>query len=453
MAKETQKAITKFAKVTIVQRALNPGVIVQHGKPTEQTAVVYHGVEGEGAADADDFSNFRLIGKRASKRNEDESEWDSNARQPAMQTYSSDKNLRIQASRLHKQSTQYGNTASAVSNNSAMAPEPVVPQRIVPGLTTTTKAAAGTSSLQQQRALVAELRAKEKMPIANRASAATQAGERTGLAGWGIDEAKKSQVQKRNQNAFQLIADGDAPFGDMVATCDQGLAPSLYAPDAASITVSDTAFLFEVGPSTPATDEPEQQPLRRSSFSGSGVAADTAALNSLISAQLPTEPQDAAPIVDYDQLFSLEDGALVVLDKQSGFFLHLEHVHGQDPEMIGFQDEAGNVTYYVVVRASAKLAQQQASAAATAGHMAADSSCLDGSGNVIDRPSATHCALGPSAQENKAPLAMVNPGLGATRGGHAFTGMTIAATAEAVQEGMVKDDEDELNDLLALCLA
>ncbi|GIL50790.1 hypothetical protein Vafri_6928 [Volvox africanus] len=450
VTKENQKAITKVAKVTVVKRASNPGVIAQHLKPTGQRPSVYHGGEGEGTADADDFSNFRPIGKRASKRNEDESEWDKmerSASQPVIQPYNCDKLFRNQAPRLQKQSTDYGIAASAVSNNSVMAPEPVVPQRIIPGWTDSTKAVAGISNLQQQRALVAELRAKEKMPTANRAGVAIQAGERKCRIGSGMDEATKSQLPERSEKkASHLIPGTYGPSADMLATCDQGLTPSLHDLTAASAAVSDTGLLFEIGPSTPAADEPKQQPLCRS-FSGSGVAADTAALNSPISAQLPSELQDTDPIVDYDQLFSLDDGALVVMDKQRGFFLHLEQVYGPDPEMIGFQDEAGNVSYYVVVRASVHKAQQEAAAATTE----ADRSCLDVSGQAIDWPGVTHYALGPSAQENKAPAAI--SGLDGTRRGHVFSGETVGAMPEVVQKGMDQDDEDELNDLLALCLA
>ncbi|GLI60692.1 hypothetical protein VaNZ11_002896 [Volvox africanus] len=448
VTKENQKAITKVAKVTVVKRASNPGVIAQHLKPTGRRPFVYGG-EGEETADADDFSNFLPIGKRASKRNEDKSEWENSASQPAIQPYNSDKRFRNRAPRLQKQSTDYGIAASAVSNNSAMAPEPVATQRIIPGWTDTTKTAAGISNLQQQRTLVAELRAKEKMPTANRAGVATLAGERKGRTESGRDEVAKSQLQERSQKkASDLFAGLYGASGDMLATCDQGLIPSLHDLAAASAAISDMGVLFEIAPSTPAAGEPKQQPLCRS-FSGSGVSADTTMLNSPISAQLPSKLQDADPIVGYVQLFSLDDGALIVMDKQRGFFLHLEHVYGPDPEMIGFQDEVGNVTYYVVIRASVHKAQQEASVATTA----ADSSCLDGSGKATDWLSATHCALGPSAQENKAPAAMVNPGLDATRRGHIFSGETVGAMPGAVQKVMDQDDEDELNDLLALCLA
>ncbi|KXZ42965.1 hypothetical protein GPECTOR_109g208 [Gonium pectorale] len=297
--------------------------------------------------------------------------------------------------------------AGAVVNNESMAPERVVRQRNIPGWSPGDKPK-NMSTLEQQRAMVAALRAqaKEEATRGNKATAAAAAakaaaataagaGGRGGnlLPAGGSGRLGAGQPQVRQQ---LLWGDDDEAEGADSSEDGEGLLFGRYQRDDASsdspeepgLTAQQRDFQLAqedfpafpkaagAGASASASATPTKRaaappatppqydvpaPTPASALSSSGGAA-AAAGPSPDGAQLAAPAAENAdeedPIIATDPVFATDDGTVVVQDAY-GNYLRMEDVYGPNPELIGLQDEHGVVSYHVVIRQSALAAQQQ----------------------------------------------------------------------------------------------
>ncbi|EFJ47894.1 hypothetical protein VOLCADRAFT_91561 [Volvox carteri f. nagariensis] len=408
---------------------------------------------------------FRTSGKRAPRRGADESDSQSDASEqtalPRRQTIrdfftqtqspGAKKPSETKAWNVPPAPNQAG-AASAVPKNLTMAPEPVSRQRVIPGWTDTVKVPTGVSNLQQQRALVAELRAKEKMTLANRATAGTSTGG-SRKAVVGTDQTAKAQEALTDTDD----ASGAGAYAD-VQPGDTAVGIKDISERATPTTLKKQQQWQEEQRQEEQQQEQQHQRLLHHNLSFGSEAQSSGLLQSASSLTaspgsavstspttpgLQTEAQEADPAVDYDLLYKDVDEAYVVLDKQTGGFARVEDLYGPDPEYAGFQDEEGNVAYYVVVRKSMQLALQQ---------KALQKQQQQQQAPVQPGPLwVLHDA--PSAEEKAAVEA---PSYGAVWGGKgdvvAVGGGLESGAAGVTSQGEV-DQDDDFEDLLSLCLA
>lgn len=197
-------------------------------------------------------------------------------------------------------------------------------------------------------------------------------------------------------------------------------------------------------------------------------------------AAAPADLDEADPVVGHDLVYATDDGMAVVQDA-AGNFLLLEDVYGAAPELVGFADEEGNVSYYVVVRQSFITAQEAAVAAMAA---AAATPSPEPGASGMGTPLGSEANLG-AAAASVAPVPQqheLQPDLAAGFGAAGLlAGVANAAAAvpaalavpvpqapavdasayqqpayyvqaeQQQQEQQPAEEEDDLDDLLALC--
>ncbi|GLC38770.1 hypothetical protein PLESTB_001451300 [Pleodorina starrii] len=440
------QALAKAAArgVTVVKGQRPPTVVRNGSNSVSATAANIR--ESFEQAD-DDFSSFRPIGKRSSKRDDDECDTDGEGELPRLQKRPSENTFQVQGARPSKSlvnKTAASRTVSktttavsAISKNSAMAPEPVVRQpTTIPGWTDSKKVPAGGSNLAQQRALVAALRAEGNASSANRASTAAvttipAGGASKNAPGTGsIDKAQQLSSEPRSKQADKA--------NDAAATA------AVTQP----ATPSAKAAAME-----PQPQQQEQQQLQHdiSDYGSNDTASPpeslVASLDTSVAAspasfdQIDPNDVDPDPIVDYDAIYSL-DGNAVVQDKRTGAFMRMEDVYGEEPELIGFADETGAVTYYVVVRKSFGTVQQLQYPGA-----AAWEACSGGGAAMRVEPG-LHGAANVALEEHQlgpmpnAPKLQQPVAFGVGMGDSAPSPVAIGEVEEAA----------DLDELLALCL-
>ncbi len=183
---------------------------------------------------------------------------------------------------------------------------------------------------------------------------------------------------------------------------------------------------------------------------------------------------EADPVVGHDLVYATEDGMAVVQDA-GGNFLRLEDVYGAAPELVGFADEEGNVSYYVVVRQSFIAAQEAAVAAmAAAAATPSPEPGASGMGTPLGSEANLGAAVAPVPQQHELQhdlaagvgaaglLAGVANGAAAVPAALAVPvpqAPAVDASAyqqppyyvQAGQQQQPAEEEDDLDDLLALC--
>ncbi|GFR46153.1 hypothetical protein Agub_g7680 [Astrephomene gubernaculifera] len=403
--------------------------------------------------------------------------------------------------------------SGAVSNNVAMAPERVVRQRVIPGWSPGDEKAAKMSSLEQQRAMVAALRAEAKSAVGRSstkgavggggggAAAAAGRGALPPASAFGIlaadagakgnagmqarrqqhedDDGSGSGSDDSDVHAFSTWRDGDssddgsnifaAPPQDFNYMQEDFPAfPTSAATQAKPAAQAAKTGAASAAPATPAaaseifsssTQSPAASPLATASPSATpselesptAPAGGDAAASALEGVEgFPDDETD--PIVRTDPVFATEDGTVVVQDVY-GNYVRMEDVYGPTPELIGFSDEAGNVSYYVVVRQSAELAAQehQTLAGVDSGLVVDGVVTTPASvGGGVEGPHESSCDVelngAFAVASNDQYLAVVDPPAAPVLAQHAQAPTATQPQQPAPQE------EGDLNDLFALCL-
>ncbi|KAG2482500.1 hypothetical protein HYH03_018575 [Edaphochlamys debaryana] len=208
-------------------------------------------------------------------------------------------------------------TGQAIANNSATAPEPVVRQRVIPGWEGPKKVAKGG---QTAREIAAQLKAEAL-------AEAAKAGKAPPGANAGGKNTPQGGLNRSLAGSSNRLAESDADTRRDVDSSD----------DASSPVQPRRPADFTDGGSTSGARTPEAEASFPRQDSEGDLYAGAA--------------EDADPIVATDPVYADGEGNVVVQDIE-GNFVPMESVYGPEPELMGFQDEAGNITYHVVIRQS-----------------------------------------------------------------------------------------------------
>ncbi|PNH09044.1 hypothetical protein TSOC_004386 [Tetrabaena socialis] len=251
----------------------------------------------------------------------------------------------------------------AVQRNEAMAPERVVRQRVIPGWTGAEgagKPGKTGSALEQQRAMVAALKAEAKAAAGRgTAKAAAAAANALGAAAAAGGGARPAADRRNHPNAAHAADESDSRSDDsgvQPAARDFALAPEDFPsfPGASRRAAGPTKQQQE-SEQLPAFNcpmpTPFDAPQPRPASADSAVAAAKAA------AGAGGEEEDPDPVVARDQVYAAEDGTVVVADA-AGNYVRMEDVYGPEPELMGYQDEQGVLSYFVVIRQSHMVAHE-----------------------------------------------------------------------------------------------
>ncbi|PNH05954.1 hypothetical protein TSOC_007742 [Tetrabaena socialis] len=351
--------------------------------------------------------------------------------------------------------------AVAVQHNEAMAPERVVRQRVIPGWSGpgAGQAVKTGSALEQQRALVAALKAEAKaaagrgnakvaaVPTAGGVRGATAAagGARTAVRG-GADSNGDDEGDWRSEES------GVQPTPREGGTSPSGSANGRLTPGSQDFALACEDFPSFKCPMPAPYDTPAPQPVQ----AGCTAAAEEAG------------SEDADPVVAHVPVWATEDGTLVVAGAD-GSYVRMEDVYGAAPELTGYMDEQGSLAYYVVIRQShaahlEQLAaeQQQLLLGAGAG-VDADASAALGVAVELEVP---HLPSSRTASSGDSPWSAPPdgqrlPDQGSTEGGAAGQGphglqpqalKQLLAAAEHQQAQPGGGGGGDLDDLLALCM-
>ncbi|GLI60695.1 hypothetical protein VaNZ11_002899 [Volvox africanus] len=377
-------------------------------------------------------------------------------------------------------------TAFALANNNTMMPERVVRQHLVPGWSVPEKIS------KEDRAKIAALQAEAKAAAGRGTKVQsntqyTQAGQAPPKTKANKDDfrAYKFPWHRRvSDDGSSSVSSDTHPFNrylrDEIDSEDDSTTfpnfflvqedfPAFPATNAASKCTTITAVPGIVG-SNLELRTGESSPLPSD---GSLVSPPTSLPRHELEMQLtetktntpatPAEDKEDDPVVHYDQLHPTVDGRFAVMDVY-GNFIYMEDVYGQNPEVKGFDDGTGVITYYVLIRYLMLKATQEAATVqeAVAGQQAASAAIvvdLEGGAPVITEnanvplsssivvPSCDLQALEHATMRNELDLSFKVTDKIASQG--APNVMPLVRPNDTFGNG---DQADDLNDLLALCL-
>ncbi|GIL50784.1 hypothetical protein Vafri_6923 [Volvox africanus] len=379
-------------------------------------------------------------------------------------------------------------TALAFVNNSNMMPERVVRQHLVPGWSLPEKIS------KEDRAKIAALQAEAKAAAGRGTKVQpnmqyTQAGQappETKATKDGADfrAYQFSKHRRVSDSGSSSVSSDTHPFNrylrDEIDSEEDSTAfpnfflvqedfPAIPATTAASKCTTIAAPVPGTVGSNLAMPTGENSPLPSD---GSSVSSPTSLPRHELEMQLtetatntpatPAEDKEDDPVVHYDQLYPTVDERFAVMDVY-GNFIYMQDVYGQNPEVEGFDDGTGVITYYVLIRDSMLKATQEAATVqeAVAGQQAASAAIvvpLEGGAPVV-------------TENANVPLSSVVPSCDLEAIEHHATMsnefdlsfkvadeiasqvvpnvMPLVQPNDTIVDG---DQADDLDDLLALCL-
>ncbi|GIM04922.1 hypothetical protein Vretimale_9428 [Volvox reticuliferus] len=380
-------------------------------------------------------------------------------------------------------------TGLALANNNTMMPERVVRQHLIPGWSVPEKIS------KEDRAKIAALQAEAKA-AAGRGSKVqpntqyTQAGQAPSETkankdgadfrthqfptyNYVSDDGNSSESSDTHpfnrylRDAFDSEDDSPAPQNFFLDQEDFPAFPSTTAaPKCTAIAAvpnsvaSNLAKGHEASPPLPSdgssVSSPASLPKHELEMQLNKITMNTPVT--------PTEDNEADPVVHYDQLYPTMDERFAVMDVY-GNFIYMEDVYGQNPEVEGFDDGMGVITYYVLIRDSMLKAMQEATEAAAAQEAAAQEAAAAALGEVPESsrkpvvPAHANVPLSyavpPSDIQAMEHAANRDEFVSSFKAADKIASHDVSNVAPLVQPNDTTvdgDQADDLSDLLALCL-